>query len=145
MKRRNLTRHLLLAALLLAATLVASPAAPAASTPVRLTFAKENQFDGTWKGTVAGDISGDLTTELKAVRVSGDVWHVTFDWIIDAGEMSFTARLLGTINTATGRVVMNGRVVEGYLLGARVAERGQLVNPEADAAGKIRIMPATAG
>jgi hypothetical protein len=66
---------------------------------------------------------------------------VTFDWIIDAGERSFVADLRGTLNTNTGRVVMNGTVVEGWLLGARVHEQGQLVDPETlRFVGQIRVM-----
>ena len=126
------------------AAVVAAPAATSSSAPVRLTFEKVNQGNATWSGSVSGDISGGLTTELKTLRVAGPIWHVTFDWIVSSGEKSFTARLKGTVNTETGRVVMNGRVVEGYLLGARVAERGQLINANGDAAGTIRIMPATA-
>ncbi len=79
---------------------VASPAATAANAPVRLTFEKTNQFDGTWEGSVRGDIAGHLTTKLETIRVTGAVWHVTFDWIVDAGEKSFTARLNGTVNSA---------------------------------------------
>lgn len=135
-------KAVLVIAVLVAA--IAAPAATASSAPVRLTFEKVNQFDGTWKGSVAGDIEGGLTTRILSLREAGPIWHVTFDWIVDAGDKSFTARLNGTVNTETGRVVMNGRVVEGYLLGARVAERGQLINANGDAVGTIRLMPASA-
>ncbi len=123
---------------------VAAPASTASGAPVELTFAKANQGGGVWSGNVAGDIEGGLTTELRSIRVSDGIWHVEFDWIVAAGDESFTARLTGIVNTHTGGVVMNGRVVEGHLLGARVAERGQLVNAAGDAVGTIRIMPATA-
>ncbi len=135
-------RAILLTAVIVA--VIAAPTATASNAPVRLTFEKVNQFDGTWKGSVAGDIDGGLTTQILSLREAGPIWHVTFDWIVDAGEKSFTARLKGTVNTETGRVVMNGRVVEGYLDGARVAERGQLINASGDAVGTIRVMPTTA-
>lgn len=120
-----------------------------AEAPLQLTFEKEAVAFGVWEGTVDGDITGDLTTVLTACTgphpCSGRVWHVEFDWIIDAGSESFTAHLGGVLNTETGAVVMNGTVVEGFLEGARVHEEGQLVNPETLAfEGTIRIIPATA-
>jgi hypothetical protein len=102
---------------------------------------------GIWQGAVGGDIEGELTTVLTALRVTGPIWHVEFDWIIDSEDdnYDFTAHLTGVLNTKTGGVVMNGKVVEGYLLGAQVHEAGQLVNQETLAfEGSIRIMPATA-
>jgi hypothetical protein len=127
-----------------------SRAAPASATePLRLTFEKQAVAAGLWEGTVVGDVDGDLTTVLTGCTgpspCSGQIWHVEFDWIIDAGAKSFTARLSGILNTQTGNVVMTGSVVDGYLQGARVDEQGQLV----DAAtlrfeGTIRVMPATA-
>lgn len=123
-----------------------SMAANAPLAPVRLAFEKcLIDPTGIWEGEVTGDVTGDLRTELTALRTTGPVWHVRFDWVITAGDRSFTADLAGTLNTRTGRVEMDGRVVDGYLDGARVHEEGQLV----DAAnscfeGVIRIMPATA-
>ena len=127
--------------------LVASaiPVAGASSAPVRLTFDKVATGPGVWHGTVAGDIDGGLTTDLLSLDTTGPIWHVTFDWVIDAGPSSFTARLSGVLNTTTGGVVMDGTVVSGYLLGAQVHEEGQLVNPATiEFAGSIRLMPATA-
>jgi hypothetical protein len=132
----------------LAGPLVIGPAATsaaAANEPVQLTFDKTASGPGTWSGTVSGDVNGDLTTTLLSVTETGVIWHVTFDWVVD-GDASFTARLSGTLNTSTGHVVMNGRVIDGAYLGAEVHEEGQLV----DAAtlrfrGSIRIMPATGG
>jgi hypothetical protein len=115
--------------------------------PVNLTFEKQiaDPVNFIWEGTVGGDVTGQLTTQLLALEVTGVIWHVEFDWIIDAGPQSFTARLTGILNTETGHVVMNGKVIQGWLLGARVHEEGQLV----DAAtlgfeGQIRILPRTA-
>ncbi|HEV8715148.1 MAG TPA: hypothetical protein VGX03_20250 [Candidatus Binatia bacterium] len=115
--------------------------------PVRLTFAKELAEPGVfgvWKGTVAGDITGNLTTVLRDANQLGALLLVRFDWIIDAGDRSFVARLTGTLNTATGKVAMNGVVAEGYLKGARVHEEGQLVNPDPQVLGfegTIRLLP----
>jgi hypothetical protein len=120
-----------------------------ASAPLNLTFEKESVGEGAWAGTVSGDISGDLKSFLTACTgpkaCSGRIWHVEFDWVIDAGAESFTAHLSGVLNTVTGKVVMNGTVVEGFLEGARVHEAGQLVDAETlGFEGTIRIMPATA-
>jgi hypothetical protein len=112
--------------------------------PVRLQFTKcmVDPVNGIWQGEVTGDIAGDLQTELRELRVTGAVWQVRFDWIIDAGAQSFVADLSGVLNLNTGRVVMNGTVASGYLEGARVHEEGQLVDPENSCfAGDIRIMP----
>ncbi len=96
---------------------------------VRLTFDKSAVSPGVWQGSVAGDVSGGLETRLLAAAPEGPILHVIFDWIVDAGERSFTARLAGTLNTETGKVKMRGSVIEGWHLGARVKERGQLVDP----------------
>jgi hypothetical protein len=120
-----------------------------ASAPLQLTFEKESVAPGMWEGTVSGDVDGDLTTFLTSCTgpdpCSGPIWHVEFDWIIDAGGESFTAHLSGVLNNVTGAVIMNGTVVDGFLQGAQVHEEGQLV----DAAtlrfeGTIQVMPATA-
>jgi hypothetical protein len=133
-----------LVAILACAALLA-PTAAQAKSPVNLTFDKSSSGPGTWQGTVSGDITGDLTTVLRDVRVTGKVWHVEFDWIVSAGSQSFTARLDGVLNTKTGAVVMNGRVIEGYLQGARVHEEGQLIDPTSlHFVGSIRIMPDSA-
>jgi hypothetical protein len=135
-----------LAALAAATASLAASAPATAAQPVRLQFSKHAVSEGVWQGTTTGDIAGELTTRLQSLRVSGPIWHVTFDWIVDAGPRSLTARLDGILNTKTGTVVMNGTVIEGYLQGAQVHEAGQLVDPATLAfAGDIRIMPATAG
>ena len=66
-------------------------------------------------------------------------------WIVEAGDHSFTAILKGTLNTMTGKVEMDGTVVEGWLVGAQVHEEGQLVDPLLGRfQGTISIFPATA-
>ena len=120
-----------------------------ASSPVNLTFEKEAVAPGAWEGTVSGDINGDLKSFLTGCTgpnpCGGRIWHVEFDWVIEAGAESFTAHLSGVLNNVTGSVVMNGRVVDGFLEGAQVHETGQLVNPETlGFEGTIRIMPDTA-
>jgi hypothetical protein len=127
--------------LALALAVLAAPTASASHKTVDLTFDKSAVGPGAWEGTVAGDIEGNLRTELGSLREAGPIWHVTFDWIVTgAGERSFVARLDGTLDTRTGQVAMRGRVIEGYLLGARVRESGQLVDPQTSRfVGSIRI------
>jgi hypothetical protein len=125
----------------------ASPAS--ASAPLRLTFEKETVGLGVWEGSVSGDVDGDLTTVLTSCTgpnaCSGQIWHVEFDWIIQAGAESFTAHLSGILNNATGAAIMNGTVVDGFLQGAQVHEEGQLVNAATlRFEGTISVMPATA-
>jgi hypothetical protein len=122
----------------------------AAAAPVRLKFTKSLATvmpSMTWKGAVNGDVNGDLETRLLSLRETGPIWHVEFDWIIASANpaTSFTARLSGTVNTKTGKVVMNGVVIDGYLEGAQVHEEGVLTDAAASRfEGTIRVVPQTA-
>lgn len=140
MRRLAIILECLLAAALLGGS---AAVAAAANDPVRISFEKSTSGPGTWSGSVSGDVDGDLTTTLLSLTTTGVIWHVTFDWVVD-GDASFTARLSGTLNTSTGHVVMDGRVIEGDYLDAVVHEEGQLVDPATlHFQGLIRIMPAT--
>ena len=136
-------RILVLAALLSAVGSISlTAAASATAPPVHLTFSKQAVVPGVWSGSVAGDIDGALTTRLLSLDDRKPVWRVTFDWIVDAGPRSFTARLHGTLDTTTGAVAMKGHVIEGHLLGAKVRESGQLVDPVTSAfEGTIDVFP----
>jgi hypothetical protein len=130
------------AALLIGAS---APAAATSNEPLRLSFDKSLVAPGVWQGSVSGDIDGALTTRLLSLDVSRPIWHVTFDFTVAAGDSSFTTRLSGVLSTETGAVVMDGTVVRGYLLAARVHEEGQLIDPATlRFVGTIRLMPATA-
>jgi hypothetical protein len=123
-----MSRHIVTTLVLLAAFGAGVPEAAASSSPVRLSFDKSASIVGEWEGIVTGDVNGALRTVLLSRKVTGSIWLVEFDWVVTAGESSFVARLSGTLNTATGAVVMNGAVTSGFLLGARVHEEGQLVD-----------------
>lgn len=117
-----------------------------ANNPVIIAFDKVFVEEWEWEGTVSGDVEGDLRTELITSRETGKILHVEFDWIITADDedKSFTAKLYGTLNNNTGKVVMNGTVIEGWLMGARVHEEGQLTDPATGRfEGTIQINPAT--
>lgn len=130
-----------------AGAVAATPASDASSAPVTLTFEKSLVDPaGVWEGTVSGDIEGDLTTVLLEARQTDQILHVRFAWIIDAADddFDFVAELDGILNLKTGEVVMNGSVVDGYLIGAEVHEEAQLVDSGTlRFVGTIRIMPAT--
>jgi len=116
----------------------------AANSPVIITFDKKSDGVGVWVGTVSGDVEGGLETIMLGHRETGKIWHVEFKWIITAGEQSFTAHLNGILNFNTGKVVMNGTVIEGWLKGARVHEEGQLIDSDKlQFEGTIQINPAT--
>jgi hypothetical protein len=146
-RRMSVLVGLMVAGLLSVSPVLAAPAS--ATTPLNLTFEKEAVAVGVWEGSVSGDVNGDLRTVLTSCSgpapCSGQIWHVEFDWIIDAGTESFTAHLSGMLNNLTGSVVMDGTVVDGFLQGAQVHEEGQLVNAATlRFEGSIRVMPATA-
>lgn len=123
-----------------------------ANDPVELTFDKAltnpsaDPEDWVWVGTVLGDQEGTLTTSLTPGPVTGSIWHVSFNWIVDAddSEFSFTAQVAGILNLKTGRVVMNGVVVDGWLQGARIHIDAQLDFSDFSSVGVIRIMPSSA-
>jgi hypothetical protein len=149
MFRTILTRIFLVAvvATCLAAAMpqATSAKATAPQSPVRLQFDKQGGADGIWHGTVTGDVNGALTTQLLSLETAGPILKVSFAWIVDAEDQSFTAVLHGILNTRTGQVQMNGTIVEGWLAGAQVHEAGQLIDPATGRfQGTITIFPATA-
>jgi hypothetical protein len=86
-------------------------------------------------GIVSGDVVGTLKSTLIGARSTGNetIMLVTFKWeITDTelgdGDQSFTAVASGTLNNTNGKVVMDGEVVDGYLLGTKFIEQGQLVD-----------------
>jgi hypothetical protein len=99
-----------------------------------------------FQGTTGAAVKGTLASMIVpyTLDASGPVWHFTFEWDVtaDVAQKSFVALTDGTLDTATGSVVMDGSVVRGWHLGARVHEEGQLVDPSTlTFAGTIVIMP----
>ncbi len=141
MHKRKLL-HALAILLGLLAPLLAGPAVMAQQEgAIHLTFHKSAVSEGIWEGSVGGDVEGDLRTVLLAADTSAPVWQVEFDWIIGAGEKSFTARLRGTLDSETGAVAMAGTVIEGWMQGATVHEVGQLVDAGTSTfAGTIQVV-----
>jgi hypothetical protein len=141
--KRSLATSMLLALTAALLTLASSTAAP----PLQVDFVKHlvDPDNLAFEGTVTGAVSGGLASRRVSLDgESGPVQHLTFEWKV-SGAHAFTALTSGTLNTRTGAVVMNGRVVDGYLTGARVHEEGQLVDPGTFTfAGFLRLMPSTA-
>ncbi len=147
MKTKTLFATLAVSVLLALLAIPASASHVAqARDPVELTFAKTVTSPGVWDGTVSGDLSGTLTTHLTGNPQTGSIWHVSFDWFVDADDpdFSFTAEVAGILNLKTGRVVMNGVVVDGWLQGARIHIDAQLDLSDFSSEGVIRIMPSSA-
>jgi hypothetical protein len=99
---------------------------------VRVDFVKHvvDPANFVFEGTVSGDVTGGLVSRLVSLDgQTGKNLHITFDWIVSAGDRSFTARTSGIWNQKTNAVVMTGKVIRGYLLGAEVHEQGRLVEP----------------
>jgi hypothetical protein len=136
------------AALIVAALLALAASNATAAPPLQVDFVKHvtNPASFEFAGTTSGDAGATLTSRLVSLDASTGVsLHITFDWFVHAGDRSFTARTSGTWNTLTGRVGMNGRVIDGYLEGARVHEEGQLVDPATlTFQGFLQLMPDTA-
>ena len=98
-----------------------------------------------FQGTTGGPASGTLVSMIVGpLDASSPVWHFTFKWVVTADNThkSFVALTDGSLDTTTGSVVMDGSVVQGWHLGARVHEEGQLVDPATlTFAGNILILP----
>lgn len=134
-------RKLVLLFLVLGACVaVAAPVASAAPV-LRLSFDKVETSPGVWHGTATGAVTGPIVVTLTgAPDTTGAVWHIGIDWVIDAGSDSFTAQLAGTLDPATGRVVLDGAVTSGYLAGSRAHLDGAIVDPsDLEIAGTLQI------
>jgi hypothetical protein len=144
-------------ALFLAACGDASPASPGAAAlvvpaaPIRMDYVKVETAAGSlnWLGHVSGDVNGGLETRVVAASQSGHILHIRTQWSVDAGAQSFEASLDGTLDTATGALLLNGEVTRGYLAGARAHTEGRLTGTDTGTGGTVfegflRIMPASA-
>lgn len=116
------------------------------SKPIVVTFEKHlvDPDNLVFEGTTGGKAKGALESRMVpgSLTIDGAIWHFAFDWIVmaKARHKSFVARTTGTFDTTTGLVVMRGRVTDGWHEGARVHERGQLIDPATFTfAGELRI------
>jgi hypothetical protein len=97
-------------------------------------------------GGLRGEANGRLTSRLVSLALSTAGFRATFDWVVSSPRGSFTARTVGTWNLQTGRIVMSGRVGDGYLSGAELYAQGLFFNPGTPTfEGSLRLLRDTAG
>ncbi|HUP14781.1 MAG TPA: hypothetical protein VM848_01820 [Acidimicrobiia bacterium] len=120
------------------------PASALASTAVTvIPFEKHAVGPGHYVGTAGDD--GTIEMFVYDSSVTGDVQHFTATVLLSVPEGSLTAILDGRFSFNTGRVVLNGSVVEGWLKGARVHEESQLVGLDPlTFVGTVQLMPSSA-
>lgn len=98
----------------------------------------------TWFSAANGDLSGRWVTALVKGMDSPELFHGEFYWMFigDSPDTSFIAYLKGTHNHRTDEIVFDGFIVDGYMEGARVEDRGTMANYDAKrVTGTIQIFP----
>lgn len=132
-------------ALALAAVAASSITGSALASNAATVVAFEKQWVG--PGHYVGTAGDDGTIEMFIYdsTFTGEVQHFTATVLLSFPDRSLTATLDGRFNFNTGRVVLNGRVVEGWLSGARVHEESQLVGFDPlTFVGTVQLMPGSA-
>ena len=133
-----------LIALLAVGAVVASTGTAAASNAVIvIPFEKHWVGPGHYVGTACD--GGSIDMQLSNSSVTGDVQHFTATVQVALPGRSLTAVLDGSFNFSTGKTVLNGAVVDGWLAGARVHEEGRLVGFDPlTFVGTVQLMPSSA-
>lgn len=144
--RRAIALLPLLAALAMSGAVAAQPAAASNAATV-ISFEKRWIEPGHYLGAT-GD-GGTIEMWLYGVSFVGNVQKFTATLQLSVGGRSLTAILDGQFNFSTGRVVLNGVVVDGWLAGAQVHEESQFtgIDPATGGptfAGTVQLMPASA-
>lgn len=139
-------RMLLVALVAASAVAVSTGTATASNGVIVLPFEKTGS-EGHYVGTVCD--GGTIEMQLSNSSVTGDVQNFTAMVQIALPGRSLTAVLDGSFNMSTGKTVLNGTVVSGWLAGAQVHEEGQLVayNPDTGVGtfvGTVQLMPGSA-
>ena len=119
--------------------------------PLHFDYVKVETGGGTsqWTGSVTGDITGTLNTQASLVRVAGPIWHLSTIWQVTKSPYDFDATLVGTLDTRSGALKLNGYVTSGSFAGARIHNVGQVtaVDPVTGATtftGHAILMPGSA-
>lgn len=131
--------------LLLAVGMLASLAGTAAASnaAIVIPFAKHNVGPGHYVGTACG--GGTIDMQLSDSSVTGNEQHFNATVRLVCAGGALTAELDGRFNFSTGKTVLNGSVVDGWLAGAQVHEEGQLVEFEPlTFVGTVELMPGSA-
>jgi hypothetical protein len=98
---------------------------------VEVTFTKWITTFPTLAGVTGGDVPGAFAGTVLSFIDNGTVAEVKARYEVlgtDAGH-SFVALVEGTQNNQTQQAVLNGTVVEGWLVGARVHATFDVINP----------------
>jgi hypothetical protein len=137
---------LLLLVSLLAGFAVAAPAW-ASNAAIVIPFEKHWVEPGHYVGSAAD--GGTIEMFVSDSSITGGVQHFTATLNLSVGTRSLTARLDGRFNFSTGRVVLNGVVVDGWLKGAQVHEESRHTGDDQNTggpifAGTVRLMPGSA-
>jgi hypothetical protein len=105
-----------------------------------------------WFGSVSGGINGSLETLVVDARLSPRIWHIQTVWTVtdtpNGGAKNFVAHLNGTLDIVSGKLLLNGKIVSGYLAGAQVHDLGFLTGSTGVGGtifkGTLWIMPGSA-
>jgi hypothetical protein len=136
--------RILLVVLLAASAMGISTGSAAASNAVIvIPFEKHWVGPGHYVGTACD--GGTIDMQLSNSSVTGNVQHFTATVQLALSGRSLTAVLDGRFNFSTGKTVLNGTVVNGWLAGAQVHEEGQLVALDPlTFVGTVQLMPGSA-
>ena len=137
---------LLLLVSLLGAFAVAAPAW-ASNAAVVIPFEKHWVEPGHYLGSACD--GGTIEMFVSDSSVTGGVQHFTATLNLSVGIHSLTAILHGDFNFSTGRVVLNGVVVDGWLKGAQIHEESRYTGNDRNTggpifAGTVQLMPGSA-
>ncbi len=98
---------------------------------VEVTFTKWLPTFPTLAGVTGGDVPGTFAGEVLDFVDNGTVAQVKarYEVIGSNAGRSFVALVEGTQNNQTQKAVLNGTVVEGWLVGARVHATFDVISP----------------
>lgn len=140
---------LLVLVTLAAALAVAARPATASNAAIVISFEK-HWVDGP-PNYYVGTTSDGGTIEMWVYNPSfvGNVQTFTAELRLSTGGRLLTAMVAGQFNFSTGKVVLNGVVVNGWLAGAQVHEQSQYTGDDPNTggpifAGTVQLNPASA-
>jgi hypothetical protein len=146
---RNLKKIFVLLVLALSALAVSASGVSASNSAIVISFDKHSPGDGHYVGTACN--GGTIDMQLSNSSVTGNVQQFTATVrLVCPGRGALTAVLDGRFNFSTGKTVLNGVVVDGWLAGAQVHEEGQFVGRDPDSGdpyrfvGTVQLMPGSA-
>lgn len=144
--RERLAGITLLLVSLLAGFGVAAPAW-ASDAAIVIPFEKHWVEPGHYVGSACD--GGTIEMFVYDSSITGGVQHFTATLNLSVGTRSLTAILDGRFNFSTGRVVLNGVVVDGWLKGAQAHEESRYTGDDQNTggpvfAGTVQLMPGSA-